>query len=215
VPRYPPVPILLSLRPISFLRQPILHNFGSVSPLAATLMDPLANVANKRLALWLSLLDATHTENIGGEGGCISSFLGFFTRLLPRDSSSFPSCSCALFCAFLQPGRIQLLSSQAIPYSLHKTRGGGGCSSTKTKQFRRPGSFSYNRPALCGSLQTRMPCGRKNKRLVPRCVNEWRSVAGGFRLSVEFSKTSILGIVLPGLPRRRRASAGTPRARTQ
>ncbi len=39
--------------------------WGSVSPLATTLMDPLAS-ANKRLALWLTRLDATLTRNIGG-----------------------------------------------------------------------------------------------------------------------------------------------------
>ena len=38
----------------------------NVSPLEATLMDLLASVANKRLTVWLSPLDATLTKNIGG-----------------------------------------------------------------------------------------------------------------------------------------------------
>src|SRR5258708_35413635 len=38
----------------------------NVSPLEATLMDLLASVANKRLTIRLSSLDATLTKNIGG-----------------------------------------------------------------------------------------------------------------------------------------------------
>ncbi len=38
----------------------------ALSPLAATLMDPLASVANKRLMIRLSPLDATLTRNRGG-----------------------------------------------------------------------------------------------------------------------------------------------------
>jgi hypothetical protein len=37
-----------------------------LTALAATLMDPLANVANKRLTAWLSPLNATLTKNTGG-----------------------------------------------------------------------------------------------------------------------------------------------------
>jgi hypothetical protein len=37
----------------------------ALSPLAATLMDLLASVANKRLTVWLSPLDATLTKNRG------------------------------------------------------------------------------------------------------------------------------------------------------
>ena len=41
---------------------------------------------------------------------------------------SFFSYSCALFCAFLHFGEIQLLSSQTIPHSLPKNTGCGGMS---------------------------------------------------------------------------------------
>ena len=104
----------------------------------------------------------TYKKHRGG-GGCISCFLKFFTRLLPQDSSSVLSYSCALYCAFLQPGKTQLLSSQATPHSLPKTTRGGVLSSTKTKQFRPPGSFSYNRPALCGTPQPTCPVGARTK----------------------------------------------------
>jgi hypothetical protein len=41
---------------------------------------------------------------------------------------SFFSYSCALFCAFLHFGEIQLLSSQTVPHSLPKNTGCGGMS---------------------------------------------------------------------------------------
>jgi len=73
-PLSPCLPILLSLRPISFLRQPILHNFGSVSPLAATLMDPLANVANKTCAMAKSFRCNTYRKHRGwGRGAFLPS----------------------------------------------------------------------------------------------------------------------------------------------
>src|SRR5467141_3097528 len=41
------------------------HPSNPPSPLAATLMDLPASVANKRLTVWLSPLDATFTKNKG------------------------------------------------------------------------------------------------------------------------------------------------------
>src|SRR5713226_137457 len=63
----PPIPIL---EPIPSPIIPVFHGMGDVtpialSPLAATLMDLLASVANKRLTAWLSPLDATLTKNTG------------------------------------------------------------------------------------------------------------------------------------------------------
>src|SRR5206468_11734207 len=37
--------------------------------------------------------------------------------------------------------------------------------------------FSFNRPSPRRTPQTHMPCGRKIKTAVPRCANEWSSVA--------------------------------------
>ena len=42
------------------------RHFVRVSPLAATLMDLIASVANKRLTAELTPLDATLTRNMGG-----------------------------------------------------------------------------------------------------------------------------------------------------
>src|SRR6266851_4148429 len=65
----PGIPFLTSL-PHYFLSP------SSLSPLAATLMDPPASVANKRLTVWLNPLDATLTKNTGGggDGGHSSQF---------------------------------------------------------------------------------------------------------------------------------------------
>jgi len=54
-------------------------------------------------------------------------------------------------------------------------------------------SFSYNRPAPCGTPQTHRPCGRKIKMAVPRCANEWLSVADGVAWSGELSEAGPLG----------------------
>src|SRR6266852_3735340 len=63
----PPIPIL---KPIPSPIIPIFHGMGDVtpialSPLAATLIDLPASVANKRLTVWLNSLDATLTKNTG------------------------------------------------------------------------------------------------------------------------------------------------------
>jgi len=134
--------------------------WGSVSPLATTLMDPLAS-ANKRLALWLTRLDATLTRNIGGRVhfllpqifyASLATRLKFFPFIFLRtllrifatwqNSTPFFSSDSALFA---------------------KNHPGGVLSSTKTKQFRPPGSFSYNRPALCGTPQPTCPVGARTK----------------------------------------------------
>ncbi len=57
----------------------------ALSPLAATLMDLPASVANKRLTAWISPLDATLTKNTGGP--CLSSFRGI-THQFPFWNSS-------------------------------------------------------------------------------------------------------------------------------
>src|SRR6266404_434001 len=68
----------------------------ALSPLAATLMDFLASVANKRLTVQLSPLDATLTKNTG-EDGRSRPRRNVSTRV--SDLSSFLSHYCALFCS--------------------------------------------------------------------------------------------------------------------
>jgi len=63
-------------------------------------------------------------EKTGGWGAA-----GHGTRITVHSPVlSFFSYPCALFCAFLHFGEIQLLSSQTIPHSLPKNTGGGGTS---------------------------------------------------------------------------------------
>src|ERR1700693_4894019 len=50
------------------MKLPSRQQFACVSPLAATLMDSLASVANKRLTASLTPLDATLTKNRGVGG---------------------------------------------------------------------------------------------------------------------------------------------------
>src|SRR5437016_14228760 len=79
-----------------------------------------------------------------------------------------------------------------------------------------PRLFQLQSPgSLCGTPQTHMPCGRKVKMAIPRCANEWSLVDDGVAWSVELSDAGRLGFAQPGLPRRRRAGPGAPRARTQ
>src|SRR6266436_2040832 len=54
---------------LGFTKLPPRQQFACVSPLPATLMDPLASVANKRLTAGLTPLDATLTKNRGVGGG--------------------------------------------------------------------------------------------------------------------------------------------------
>ncbi len=58
-----------------------------LSPLAATLMDLPASVANKRLTAWLSSLDATLTKNRRGGGCYCPSWSHLHTGTLPRPIS--------------------------------------------------------------------------------------------------------------------------------
>ncbi len=63
----PPIPIL---EPIPSPIIPVFHGMGDITPIAlspsvATLFDLPASVANKRLTVWLSPLDATLTKNTG------------------------------------------------------------------------------------------------------------------------------------------------------
>src|SRR6266436_819863 len=52
---------------LGLTKLPPRQQFACVSPLAATLMDSLATVANKRLTARLTPLDATLTKNRGRE----------------------------------------------------------------------------------------------------------------------------------------------------
>ena len=67
-----------------------------LSPLAATLMDLPASVANKRLTAWLSSLDATLTKNRRGGGCYCPSWSHLHTGTLPRPISfvchSYENC---------------------------------------------------------------------------------------------------------------------------
>src|SRR6266436_5297142 len=89
----------------------------ALSPLAATLMDFLASVANKRLTARLSPLDATLTKYTGG-----------WSLNLPTLSTRAPTYSlCFQTVAHsLARRKTQLFSFQSIPHSLSEnTRGGG------------------------------------------------------------------------------------------
>src|SRR5260370_17629229 len=57
------------------------RHFASISPLAATLMDLLASVANKRLTAELNPLDATLTKNQG-----VGVFFPFSNSSLTTDT---------------------------------------------------------------------------------------------------------------------------------
>src|SRR5260370_12234519 len=82
------LPIRVRFTQLLSRRQP-----ASLSPLAATLMDLLASVANKRLTAELNPLDATLTEN-QGEGVFFpfwNSSLATYARLsrLPLSSATY------------------------------------------------------------------------------------------------------------------------------
>src|SRR6266481_6979362 len=70
LPRASMGPVVLQTPPKSSHPTQLLsrQHFVRVSPLAATLMNSLASVANKRLTADLSPLDATLTKNMGGRG---------------------------------------------------------------------------------------------------------------------------------------------------
>src|SRR5713226_2324863 len=69
----------------------------ALSPLDATLMNPLASVANKRLTAYLNPLDATLTKN-QGEGATFLRRSDLRTIQLVFDLSPVFSNPCALFC---------------------------------------------------------------------------------------------------------------------
>src|SRR5260370_1885451 len=73
-----------------------------LTPLAATLMDRHASVANKRLTTGLSPLNATLTKN-RGVGAHPLRNQPLATRRSRMDSSPFFSDSCALFCTHQKP----------------------------------------------------------------------------------------------------------------
>ncbi len=86
--------------------------------------------------------------------------------------------------------KTQLSCFHVLPHSLRKNIGGWGY---RHRPFLSLSSFSYNRPAPCGTPQIHRPCGRKIKMAVPRCANEWSSVADGVAWSGELSKAGPLG----------------------
>jgi hypothetical protein len=98
--------------PNSFHPRPLLsrQQLAPLTPLAATLMDLPASVANKRLAARLTPVAATLTKNRG-----VGSRLLFHALL-----NSF-----TFFCTFLLPSKIQLPCFQSIPHSSAKKRGYG------------------------------------------------------------------------------------------
>ena len=104
-----------SIRSMQRIRSP--QPTIALSPLAATLMDFLASVANKRLTARLSPLDATLTKYTGG-----------WSLNLPTLSTRAPTYSlCFQTVAHsLARRKTQLFSFQSIPHSLSEnTRGGG------------------------------------------------------------------------------------------
>jgi hypothetical protein len=98
-------------------RQP----FVPINPLAATLMDVPASVANKRLTFWPNPLDATLTKN-KGRGLSASGSLQL-PSLLATTLKFFPFI---FLRTLLHSRKSQLFYFQALPHSLPKiTRGGG------------------------------------------------------------------------------------------
>src|SRR5713226_158214 len=99
------------------------QHFASISPLAATLMDLLASVANKRLTAELNPLDATLTKN---EGWGYSSQFGKVCALTAtRTRISFKFFLFTLLRTLLHGEKYYPLSYQVLLHSLRKTTGGG------------------------------------------------------------------------------------------
>ena len=93
-----------------------------LSPLAATLMDPPASVANKRLTACLSSLDATLTKNRGGPASRHSDFRHSDARL-------------SLFCRFLHQECFTTLLQSALPHSFSKMPGCMGGTGYKSIKY--------------------------------------------------------------------------------
>ncbi len=87
-------PLTVYFIPPSYL---LANRSAPVSPLAATLMDLPASVANKRLTVWLSPLDATLTKNRGGRRPTYSH------RSPSRQVPLFPKWSAIATPSFLTP----------------------------------------------------------------------------------------------------------------
>jgi hypothetical protein len=143
--------------------------WGSVSPLATTLMDPLAS-ANKRLSLWLTRLDATLTRNIGG--GVHFLLPQIFYASLATRLKFFPF----IFLRTLL--RIFATWQNSTPFFssdsalLAKNHPGWGVVVNQNQTISATRLFQLQSPGPVWHAATHMPCGRKNERLVPRCVNE-------------------------------------------
>jgi len=110
---------------------------SSLSPLAATLMDLRASVANKRLTAWLSPLDATLTKNRGyplqakyfSLSFRIQTFGPSDQRMLQRVSESSPLFSSSYRLAYTT-GAAQLFWNQSL---VHTFRRDGGCTPSETR----------------------------------------------------------------------------------
>jgi hypothetical protein len=123
---------------------PSCKQIAPLTPLAATLMDFPASVANKRLMTRLSPLAATLTRNRGAAlpGFDIPTFRRSFNL------SPFLSCFYTLFCA---TGHLQLLWNQFVANSFHRE---GGCTPC-SRILSRPDS-----PLAAGEGRGRQGCRR-------------------------------------------------------
>ena len=110
---------------------------SSLSPLAATLMDLRASVANKRLTAWLSPLDATLTKNRGyplqakylSLSFRIQTFGPSDQRMLQRVSESSPLFSSSYRLTYTT-GAAQLFWNQSLVHTFHRD---GGCTPSETR----------------------------------------------------------------------------------
>jgi len=96
------------------------HRLGPLSPLAATLVDLPASVANKRLTARLNPLDATLTKNTGvglPDSGTLHSPLATRRCTQVLSFHTLPHS--------FAPRKTQLFCFQSIPHSLLKTPGVG------------------------------------------------------------------------------------------
>ena len=107
---------------------------ASLSPLAATLMHPPASVANKRLTVGLSPLDATLTKNRGVHPSsqralslrafpAVRTFKRFDVQTFQRVSQPSPFLS-IIYALSYTTGDTYLLFFQSLAHSFHRD---GGC----------------------------------------------------------------------------------------
>lgn len=150
--------------PARLTKLPSCRQTAPLTPLAATLMEFPASVANKRLTAGLSPLAATLTKNIGGGGHILQAKSGYLASpcvrahsLIPvpipyplpvpskAEGSPFLSLLYTLPCATALP---QLLWNQFVAHSFHRD---GGCTPLL------PYSFSPRLPLA--ARRRKMPAG--------------------------------------------------------